>query len=86
MKKIYESPIHSTDNAGETAEIVHVFELENEDEFWELEDATEDEREEFMGVKSDCGYNVMPGALAKTFDIEVTPHHVVMIEHLTLNV
>lgn len=69
----------------ETAEVVYVYELDNDDEFWKLEEMTHEEKCEFMNVFDETGYFVQPGATYFTYDFHVTLSHFIMIEHISIN-
>lgn len=83
MKKIYESPLNSWD---ESAEKIHIFALENDDEYWELESMSFEEKCEYFGVRESMGWSVAPGAVGYSYDFIVKGYHVIMIETSTLNV
>ena len=83
MKKIFESEWNSWD---ESAEKIHIFELENDDEFWMLEDMSFEERCDHFGVRESMGWSVAPGAVGYSYSFIVKNYHVIMIETGTLNV
>lgn len=83
MKKIFESEFNGFDD-GESVTKVCVFELENVDEFWELDEMDSEEKCDFFGVHNT--YNVAPGARFYEYDFEVSRHHVIMYETISLNV
>lgn len=83
MKKIYESPLNGWD---ESAERIHVYELESGDEFWELHDMTFEEKCKYFGVVDQTGYFVMPGAKYHTYSFAVGRKHVIMTETVAYNV
>lgn len=83
MQKIYESPLHGWD---ESAERIYIYELENDDEFWELEDMTHEQRCEYFGVFDETGYFVMPGAKYYTYSFAITLNHVIITETVAYNV
>ena len=83
MKKIFESEWNSW---NEYASKVHVFELENDDEYWELESMSYEEKCEYFGVREVTGWSVAPGAIGYTYGFSVKSHHVIMIESASLNV
>lgn len=83
MIKIYESVLHGL---GESAEKVYVYALESDEEYWNLNDMSHKEKCEFFDVFDDSGYEVMPGAIYKTYEFEVSLNHVIMIERLAYNV
>lgn len=83
MKKIYESPLNGWD---ESAEIIHVYELDDADEFWKLYEMTFEEKCEYFGVFDQTGYIVAPGAKYYTYSFAVERKHVIMIETVSYNV
>ena len=83
MKKIFESEFNSFDD-GESATKVHIYELENVDEFWEFEGMDFDEKCNYFGVRD--YYNVAPGARSYTYGFDVSRHHIIMYETVSLNV
>ena len=83
MKKIFESEFNGFDD-GESATKVCVFELENVDEFWKLNDLDFEDKCDFFGVRND--YNVAPGAKFYEYDFDLSRHHIVMYETVALNV
>ena len=83
MQKIYESPLNGWD---ESAERIYVYELESNDEFWELNDMTFEEKCKYFGVFDETGYFVMPGAKYYTYEFKVTCNHVIIIETVAYNV
>lgn len=83
MKKIYESPLNGWD---ESAEIVHIYELENVDEFWELSEMTFEEKCEYFGVFDQTGCFIAPGAMYRTYEFRVTRKHVIVVETVAYNV
>lgn len=83
MKKIFESEFNGFDD-GESVTKVYVYELENVDEFWELDEMDSEEKCDFFGVNNT--YNVAPGARFYEYDFEVSRHHVIMYETISLNV
>ena len=83
MKKIFESQWNSWD---ETAEKIHVYELENDQEYWEFEAMSHEEKCEYFDVFDQSGYEVRPGAVYYTYVFDHTCHHVVMYERGALNV
>lgn len=83
MKKIYESPLNGWD---ESAERVHVYALESDNEYWELKEMTHKERCDYFGVFDDTGYDVMPGALYHTYSFDFGSNHIIMYETVAYNV
>lgn len=83
MKKIYESPLNGWD---ESAERIHVYALESDDEYWEFNEMTHEERCEYFNVFDQTGYDVMPGAMYKTYDFNLTGNHIIVCETVAYNV
>lgn len=83
MKKIYESPLNSW---NEYAERVTVFALESDEEYFELDAMNHMEKLEYFGVVESSCYAVDPGCMGYTYSFELSGHHVIMFEHLTMNV
>lgn len=83
MKKILESQWNSWD---ERAEKVHVYELENDEEFWAFDEMTYEEKCEYFNVFDQSGYDVRPGAVYYTYAFYHTAHHVVMYERCAINI
>ena len=83
MKKIFESELNGW---NESAERIHIYVLENDDEYWEFEDMTHKEKCEYFNVFDETGYAVLPGATYHTYDFHSTVNHIVMIETIALNV
>lgn len=83
MKKVFESEWNSWD---ESAEKIHVFEFESDEEYWELHDMSYDERCDYFGVREVMGWSVAPGAVGYTYSFIIKPYHMIMIETGTLNV
>ena len=83
MIKVYESTLHGW---GESAEKVYVYALESDEEYWSFNDMSHQEKCDLFDVFDDSGYEVMPGAIYKTYEFEVSLNHVIMIERLAYNV
>ena len=83
MKKIYESPVNGWD---ESAERVYVYALESDDEYWELDNMTFDEKCECFGVSEEPDYSVMPGGLYHRYGFSLSSNHVVVSEVIAYNV
>lgn len=83
MKLVYTSPLCGY---GESAECVHVYEFENEDEFWELNDMTFEEKCELFGVYEEPDYAVPPGGLYHRYDFHLSGCHVIVSEGIAYNV
>jgi hypothetical protein len=81
MKKIYESPLNGW---GESAERIHVYELENEDEYWELQDMNFDELCDLVGMWEEN--NVPPGATYHRYTFTREGTHLTVSETIALNV
>lgn len=81
MQKIYESPLNG---CGESAERVHVYALDNEEEFNEIDDMDFEERCRLCNVSEE--YNVPPGAMYHRYEFILTGDHLVMVETVALNV
>lgn len=81
MKKIFESELHGWD---ESAERVHVYELENEDEYEAIEEMSHWQRCELFNVSEE--WNVMPGAMYHRYYFHLGGNHIVMTEHVAYNV
>lgn len=82
MKKIYESPLNGW---SESAERVHIYALENEDEYWELKEMSNYELQEYFGMYNP-GYEVRPGAMYFFYEFEITNNHALVIEFVGYNV
>ena len=83
MKKIYESPLNGWD---ESAERIHVYALESNDEYWDVSGMTHQDKCEYFDVEEATGYNVAPGALYKMYEFDVSGTHVIMRETVAYNV
>ena len=82
MKKIYESPLNGWD---ESAERIHIYELENDDEYWDLKEMSFNELQEHFGMYEPC-WEVRPGAMYSRYDFKVTGNHVIIMETVAYNV
>ena len=82
MKKIYESPLNGW---NESAERIHIYALESEEEYWELKEMSQYELQEHFGMYEPC-YGVLPGAMYSTYEFEVTSNHVFIAETVAYNV
>lgn len=82
MKKIFESELNGLYDYS--AEKLHVYALESNDEWWEFEDMTEEEMCDYFGVVDE--YNVAPGARYKQYDFKLTSTHIIMVETIAYNV
>lgn len=83
MKKIFESEFNGFDD-GESVTRVHVYELDNVDEFWKFEHMNFDKKCNYFGVRN--YYNVAPGARFYTYEFDVSRHHIIMYETISLNI
>lgn len=83
MKKIYESGLNGW---NECAERVHVYAFESDEEYFEFDNMNYQERCEYFNVSDDAGSGAWPGATYYEYDFEHSSHHVIMFEHLVLNV
>lgn len=83
MKKIFESEFNGFDD-GESATRVCVFELEDVDEYWELDGMNFEDKCDFFGVRNT--YNVAPGGKFYEYDFDVSRHHAIVYETVALNV
>ena len=82
MKKIYESPLNGWD---ESAERIHIYALENDDEYWELKEMTHNDLCVYFGMW-EYGNDVAPGAIYYRYEFEVTCNHVIITETVAYNV
>lgn len=83
MKKIYESPLNGYD---EYAERIHVYALESDKEYWELDEMTFDEKCEYFDVYEEPDYSVMPGGVYHRYGFSLSGTHMVISETVALNV
>lgn len=81
MRKIYESPLNGWD---ESATKIHVYALDDYNEYCMLDDMNDMELEEYFGVCSE--YGSMPGAAYTTYDFYIHGDHIIMYETKGLNV
>lgn len=81
MKKIYESPLNGWD---ESAERIHIYTLEDDDEYWELNEMTFVQLLRHFGFCEPC--DVMPGGIYYRYEFEVTSNHVIVTETVAYNV
>lgn len=82
MKKIYESPLNGW---GESAERIHVYAIDNYEEYWTLEEMSTDELEEHFGLyNTKC--NVVPGRMFYRYHFEFTCNHVIITEIIAYDV
>ena len=83
MKKIFESGWVHYD---ECSDKVHVFQFENEDEFFEFSDMNHMERCEYFNVFDNTGSFIEPGGTYKEYEFEYNMSFVTMFERIGLNV
>ena len=83
MKKIFESEFNGFDD-GESVTKVRIYELEDVDQYWELDGMNFEDKCDFLGVRNT--YNVAPGAKCYEYDFDVSRHHVVVYETAALNI
>ena len=83
MKKIFESEYHNVDDYYST-EKIHVYALENNDEFCELVDMEHEEFCRYFDVHEECG--VAPGGKYHRYDFDLYDSHIVMVETVAFNV
>lgn len=83
MKKIFESDWVHRD---ECSDKVHVFQIENDDEFWEISEMSHEEKCKYFNVFDSSGYEVAPGAVYHTYDFDNNISFVTMFETRGLNI
>ena len=83
MKKIFESELNSVGDYY-SAEKVHVYALESNDEFWELDDMNHDEKCDYFDVYEEHG--VAPGAKYHRYDFDLYCNYIIMVETIGINV
>ena len=81
MRKIYESPLNGWD---ESATKIHVYAIDDYNEYFMLDDMNDMELEEHFGVYSE--YGAMHGAAYTTYDFHLQGDHIIMYETKALNV
>ena len=81
MKKIYESPLNGW---NESAERVHIYALESDDEFWKIDEMNFDERCCMCNVREED--SVPPGAQYHKYSFCLELNHFIMTETIALNV
>jgi hypothetical protein len=86
MKKIFESEFYNYDNHCESVERVVVYQILDEDEYWNFSNMSHQERCEYFGVFDESGYDVMPGARYCTYSFDYSLSHVIVYETLSINV
>jgi len=82
MKKIYESPLNGCD---ESAERIHIYALESDDEYWEFKEMSFGELCEYFGMY-EPSWDVPPGAIYSRYEFEVTCNHIIITENVAYNV
>ena len=82
MKKVYETPLNGWD---ESAERIHIYALEDNDEYWSLKEMTFFKLCEHFGV-CEPGCGVMPGSIYSRYEFEITSNHVIITEAFAYNV
>lgn len=83
MKKIYESPLNSY---GIGAERIHVYAIESDEEFWEIEEMSHADKCDYFDVFDETGCHVLPGNAYHAYEFNVTTSHVIVAETVVLNV
>ena len=83
MRKIYESPLNGWD---ESAERIHVYELESNEEFWNIYGMSFEEKCTLFCVVDQTGWFVAPGAKYYTYSFAVECAHVIVTETVAYNV
>lgn len=81
MKKIFESDLNGW---GECATKVHVYALDDTDEYWDIAEMSFNDRCEHFGIRED--YYVSPGAEYYRYDFDLRSTHIIMYETVSLNV
>ena len=84
MKKIFESDYNGWSIEG--ADRIYVYELENEDEFWEFESMSHKQKCRYFDVFDESGYDIMPGAKYYTYEFINTGKHIIMCETAAYNI
>lgn len=85
MQKIFESEFNGFD---ESATKLHVYALESEEEFEELDNMMENRNElcDYFNVTEEPEFSVAPGALYHSYNFELSGAHMIMYETIALNV
>lgn len=81
MKKIFESELNGW---NESATKVHVYALENDDEYWEFERMDWHEKCDYFNVQEESW--VAPGAVYHRYDFNLQGNHIIMYETIAWNV
>ena len=82
MKKIYESPLNGWD---ESAERIHIYALDNAEEYSMLKEMSNYELQEHFGMYNP-GYEVRPGAMYFIYTFEITNNYAIITEFMAYNV
>lgn len=85
MKKIFESEFHNA-FIYETVEKIHVYQIEDKIEFDMFDEMTHKERCDCFDVFDEGRYEVDPGARYRTYSFDYTSNHIIMYEHISMNV
>ena len=83
MKKIFESPLNGWD---ESATKVHVYAIEDEDEYWEFDEMRFDELCDYFNVSEEPDLAVAPGAMYHRYSFRLEGNHMIMYETIAWNV
>lgn len=83
MKLVYESELHGWD---ESAETIYIYGLDDNEEYWRIDEMTHDEKCDMINVMDESGYNIMPSAIYHTYSFELTINHLIVIETTAYNV
>lgn len=86
MKKIFTSDYHNHDKNYASMERVVVYQIENEDEYWDFSNMTHEERCNLFDVFDEGRYYVAPGARYYTYSFDYSPNHIVVYERVSMNV
>ena len=82
MKKVYETPLNGWD---ESAERLHIYALEDNDEYWHLKEMTFFDLCRYFDI-CEPGCYVLPGSTYSRYEFEVTSNHVIITETVAYNV
>ena len=83
MKKIFESELNHIGN-DISAEKVYVYALESDDEFWEFDEMSQEEKCKYFDVYEEFG--VIPGGKYHRYDFNLYDSHIIMVETIAYNV
>jgi hypothetical protein len=81
MKKIYESPLNGWD---ESAERIHIYALDENDDWWEFDAMTEEDWCNYFNMYND--YSVAPGAIYHRYHFNLENNHIVITENIAYNI